>query len=393
MKLFKSLLVAPAALGLLAPMTATANELNLNDVSGYSSSEEVQNISDFDPAEEIAVTNSRVDGLESRFNDFEAGSFSETTTLDGSASFLIGAVDGGTTETVQSSYVWDIDLDTSFTGDDKLEVGIAAGNSGAEVGASDALDFGEATADAVKVIDLNYTFPVGDAMTVQVGDSLKISKQFTSACTYSSFVDVLGDCGDSGAHGVSGDVTLTSSYDFGNGFGVAAGVAGDGGSGGLLTKASTDQIGANASYLTDTWGLSVAYATSEGTKKYTTSPVGEYIEDTTYWGVHGSYTPESTNFSLSAGYGTVNPEDSNTDSSQWMFGIGIDEVGPGSVGIGIGTNGAQSDTAADELLVYEVHYTYPINDGMEAQFGVYQIEKATGTDDETGVALVTTFSF
>ena len=32
MKLFKSLLVAPATLGLLAPMTATANELNLNDV-------------------------------------------------------------------------------------------------------------------------------------------------------------------------------------------------------------------------------------------------------------------------------------------------------------------------------------------------------------------------
>ena len=29
MKLFKSLLVAPATLGLLAPMTATANELNL----------------------------------------------------------------------------------------------------------------------------------------------------------------------------------------------------------------------------------------------------------------------------------------------------------------------------------------------------------------------------
>ena len=54
MKLFKSLLVAPATLGLLAPMSATANELNLNDVSGYSSSEEIQNISEFNPAEELA---------------------------------------------------------------------------------------------------------------------------------------------------------------------------------------------------------------------------------------------------------------------------------------------------------------------------------------------------
>ena len=62
MKLFKSLLVAPATLGLLAPLSATATEeLNIADVSSYSSSEEVQNISDFSP--ELAITNSRVDGL------------------------------------------------------------------------------------------------------------------------------------------------------------------------------------------------------------------------------------------------------------------------------------------------------------------------------------------
>ena len=33
MKLFKSLLVAPATLGLLAPMSATANEITVNDFS------------------------------------------------------------------------------------------------------------------------------------------------------------------------------------------------------------------------------------------------------------------------------------------------------------------------------------------------------------------------
>ena len=73
MKLFKSLLVAPATLGLLAPLSASANELNMNDVAGYSSSEEVQSINEFNAAEELAVTNSRVDGLEARFNNFEAG--------------------------------------------------------------------------------------------------------------------------------------------------------------------------------------------------------------------------------------------------------------------------------------------------------------------------------
>ena len=54
MKLFKSLLVAPATLGLLAPMSATANEVT---------------ISDFTPAEQLAITNSRVDGLEARLNN------------------------------------------------------------------------------------------------------------------------------------------------------------------------------------------------------------------------------------------------------------------------------------------------------------------------------------
>ena len=130
MKLFKSLLVAPATLGLLAPLSATANELNLNDVSGYSSSEEIQNISEFNPAEELAVTNSRVDGLEARFNNFEAGGFSETTTASFGVDMLLSAVDEGKTydangdavsgnfEKLGFDYQMGIGLETSFTGED-----------------------------------------------------------------------------------------------------------------------------------------------------------------------------------------------------------------------------------------------------------------------------------
>ena len=125
MKLFKSLLIAPAALGLLAPMSVTANEINLADVSSYSSSEEVQNISEFNPAEELAVTNSRVDGLEARFNNFEAGGFSETTTASFSVDSVIGAIDGSTTsETTSLDFQFNIGLSTSFTGEDSLDIAI-----------------------------------------------------------------------------------------------------------------------------------------------------------------------------------------------------------------------------------------------------------------------------
>merc|ERR1712100_980990 len=96
MKLFKSLLVAPATLGLLAPMSATANEVTIND---------------FNPAEELAITNSRVDGLEARLNNMEAGSFSETTTASFSVDFALGSNDDDdagvdTDDAVQAGYAF-----------------------------------------------------------------------------------------------------------------------------------------------------------------------------------------------------------------------------------------------------------------------------------------------
>merc|ERR1712100_680735 len=118
MKLFKSLLVAPATLGLLAPMSASASEVT---------------ISDFNAAEEIAVTNSRIDGLEAKFNNLEAGSFSETTTATFGVEFLVGAVDGGDTtasEATTFDYTMGIGLETSFTGEDSLAATIDIGSTG-----------------------------------------------------------------------------------------------------------------------------------------------------------------------------------------------------------------------------------------------------------------------
>ena len=47
MKLFKQLLVAPAALGLLAPVAAHAADLNINGVNKYAADEQVTSISQF----------------------------------------------------------------------------------------------------------------------------------------------------------------------------------------------------------------------------------------------------------------------------------------------------------------------------------------------------------
>ena len=222
MKLFKSLLVAPATLGLLAPMTATANELNINDVSGYSSSEEVQNISEFNSAD-LAVTNSRVDGLEARLNNYEAGSFSSTTAASFSVDMAIGAVDGNTSETVGTAYGYQIDLSTSFTGEDALSVSLDAGAGASSLGELDLNSNG----DTLAVDGITYTFPVGEKLTVLVGDSTDGSALYSTACVYGGFTNTLDDCGNASSAftSPSNGAALSASYDIGGGFTGAFGYA------------------------------------------------------------------------------------------------------------------------------------------------------------------------
>ena len=273
MKLFKSLLVAPAALGLLAPMTATANELNLKDVSSYSSSEEVENISEFNPAEELAVTNSRVDGLEARFNNFEAGGFSETTTASFSVDAVLGGIDGDTdSETTSLDYQFNIGLSTSFTGEDSLDIAIDSGNGSPSV-MSTAMGFDSDT--KLNVDGVTYSFPVGGA-TMVVGDATDISTTFTGACVYSAFTDYTpDDCGTGNSLGVGGSaVTASIGYAFDNGFSVAGGISSPSTE---LVGEPADIYGLNAAYSTDTYGLAVAYVTDAVSYTHLTLPTTPYV--------------------------------------------------------------------------------------------------------------------
>jgi len=191
MKLFQQLLVAPAALGLMAPMAATAAELNMKGVSDYSASgQEVQSISQFSDvyptdwayqalieladrhncnaanpagsmtryeaaallnaclgnapqanaeerrllnefAPELAVIKGRADALEVSASEFEAGMFSTTTSVSGTTSFVLGSADEadyGQEEGTVFLYDTKINVDTSFNGDDLLKTTIRAGN-------------------------------------------------------------------------------------------------------------------------------------------------------------------------------------------------------------------------------------------------------------------------
>jgi len=368
MKLFKSLLVAPATLGLLAPMSATANEVT---------------ISDFTPAEQLAVTNSRVDGLEARMNDFEAGGFSETTTASFSLDTVFGAVDGGNdaTEAVSFDYQMNIGLSTSFTGEDSLDVTIDVGGTDSTATEASSIMGFQATTDAMVVDGITYTFPLYGA-TVVVGDTTDISSTFTGACAYSAFTDYMGNCGTGNSVGAGGKgVTASVGYAFDSGLSIAGGVSSP--EDAILTEESGDLKAFEVAYTADSYGVAVAYAFDDGAA----------AAGTAYYGLNAFYAPETTSLpSISVGFESEELDDSNNEKTGYFVGLTWPEVGPGSLSLGMGTQANYADTDT-ELLTYEASYSYPVNDGITVTPGVYVKEAESGTDDDTGFLVKTSFSF
>jgi len=399
MNLFQRLLIAPASLGLLSPMSVIANEIDINAVSNYSSSEEVKTISEFFP--KLAITSSRVDGLETRINDFEAGRFSETTTASFSANFALGAVDGlgitttdkhNGTQAVAAAYDFVVDLQTSFTGEDSLEISLVAGNVAAAPLSE--LDL-ESTTDALNVDGVSYSFPIGDKVSAFVGvQGTDGSSAFTTACTYGGPSNTLDDCGTVNANfeNMSGS-SLGASYAFNDEVSVAIGYAGNGvdANKGLMSSEGLDAVGVNASYIKDKYGASVTYSTSE-----TASTKGLNTYGDASIAFNGYFSPEGGFPSISAGYEFTDVGGAATtvdEKTSWFIGLQFDEIGPGSGGIAVGTQGSITE-GSDEALMYEAYYSYPVNDGMTVTPLVYAKEKTSSTDvDETGVMVKTSFSF
>ena len=363
MKLFQQLLVAPATIGLLVPLSVGASEINLDAVSDYSKDNLEIDVNSFKQKSSNNVLLSGGEGLVD--SDFTGG-FSETTAASFSADFLVGAVDGATSEATAFSYQMGIGLETSFTGEDSLSATIDIGNGAGAAAGVDGLNF-DSTGDALFLDGLTYTFPLGGS-TVMVGDNTDISAVYTGACAYSAFTDYMGNCGTGNTVGVGGNgVTAAMSYAFDSGFSLAGGVSSTPTS--ILTEEGADVYGIEAAYTADSYGIAVAYSDAEGT---------------TGWGINGMYAFDFA--TLSAGVESV---DSGTTAEGFFVGLSFPEVGAGSLDIGMGTTGnfADGDT---EYYIYEASYAYPINDGMTITPGVYIRE---GVTDQTGFAVKTSFSF
>ncbi len=371
MKLFKSLLVAPATIGLLAPFSAFAGEANLNDISKYSNLEHLDLANAF--VNDEPKNNSLLAGGEGLVDSGSSDvGFSETTTASFSVDTVFGAIDGASSETTSLDFQFNIGLSTSFTGEDSLDIAIDNGSGTSSVLGS---TMGFDTGTSLVVDGVTYTFPVGGA-TMVVGDSTDLSAAFTGACTYSAFTDMTpDDCGTGNSMGAGGKgVAAALGYAFDSGFSLAGGVTS--GNTEILGDAA-DAFGLNAAYSADSYGVAVAYVSDDGGTG----------TDTTSWGLNGYYTFDLA--SLSVGFETS--DDGTTEKDGYFVGLSFPEVGPGSVNIAAATTDLFADSAT-ETLTYEASYSYALNDGMTVTPGIF-IKEVDGADDQTGIAVKTSFSF
>ena len=382
MKLFKNLLVAPATLGLLAPISVFAGEASLEDIAKYSDSENIDFANAF--VNEDLNNTSLLAGGEGLVEaaDSHDGGFSDTTTASFSADATIGAIDGDTTsEATVVEYQFNIGLSTSFTGEDSLDIAIDSGSTAAST-ADNPMAFD--TGAGLSVDGVTYSFPVG-GVSMLVGVDTNIGAVFTGACSYNAFTDWMSNCGTDLSVGVGGmGVTAAGSYAFDSGFSLAAGVSGtaDGTNTaankvGLFTKEGEDIYGIEAAYTADSWGLAVAYVYDDNAAS----------AETTYWGVNGTYSFDLVDLSV----GVETEETSGVDKTGYFFGATFPEVGPGSVSAGVATTTNFTDTATN-YFIYELAYEYPVNDGLTITPGVF-IEEKAGADDLTGIIVKSSFSF
>ena len=396
MKLFQKILLAPATLGLLAPIAANANEANFGDVTSYSQNQVEVSLDSFKPLSSKNPLLAGGEGMNTSAgesaNDFDVDTFSSTTTASFTANFAAGSVDNSQEE-LGVNYDWELALTTSFNGNDALDVVLNAGASKM----FPELDMTN-TGSRLEVDSVTYTTALGERMTAFFGsgNGSAGSSLYNTACVYGAQADTFSNCGVSAANVDEGFGTAAgASFDFGNGFAAAVAYEGQGmGTKGILSDQGTDGYGAQVSYTGDSFGVSVSWANIENhdSDNNLDSDHGQ----TQSRAINAYFAPDLSNFpTLSAGF-EINHDNSalssKDESSHYFLGVQWDEIGNGTLGAAVGSKTPYLENE-DALAMYEVFYSYNYADGITITPLLYSKDNGTGKTDETGLVLKTQFSF
>jgi len=418
MKLFQQMLVAGASLSLLAPVAAQASDVvNIEEMNSYSRSQ--TNSSRLDSktfineiSEDIATLKGRVDGLEAQQNEFEAGGFSDTTVMNGKAIFDIGGVENSTgdlSESVGFQYTYQLNLNTSFTGDDDLYVRLKTGNA-TDVFSSKTygtyLSSSNGNDDTIKVDKIWYSFPVGENNTVWIGP--KIENYYMHGATPSIYAPItkqfkLG--GNGAAYGASTDSGIGWAYKGDNGFSVSSNVVSkqNKSTKGFLSDQAKTNWSTQVAYTTDTYHVSLIGALKYNgwTDSYYTTSLGKARPDgnSTNYGLRGYWRPDTETQAvpeISVGYDISTVEGQDADTDAYFVGLTWKDTFQADDKIGVALGQPQTaDTDTVTPFTWEAYYSYKVNDSITVAPAIFGATDRTGTAgvDITGAVVQTTFKF
>tara|TARA_B100000700_G_scaffold108395_1_gene122293 strand:- start:1372 stop:2619 length:1248 start_codon:yes stop_codon:yes gene_type:complete len=415
MKLFQRLLVAPAALGLMAPLAANA------DVTAISKDSDLNS----------EVIEARVDGVEAQLGEVMAGQFSSSTKMSGKAAFITGWVDDDneTTDSMTMEYMYQLNLNTSFTGEDNLYARIKSGNvadhfeskvQGTYLSATNGND------DVLEVDKLWYQFQLGDSVTAWVGPKIENYYMLASSPSiYKPITKQFALGGNGSAYGSStspgfGVAWTQSTEDPSDGrWAISANYTSKDGKNsaeneGLFGENASDFLLTKIEYGTPKWQISLAtsfkdnIATGKYDAYFHTAAAEAATGDMTALGLRAYWKPDTTGAvpAIQIGYDTASigaaPTNGVKETQGWMVGLGWDDVliDGNKAGVAFGArqhatdyNGTGSDVANDNR-VWEAYYTFKVNDGVSvtpAIFGGHEVEAVDS--DITGAVLLTEFRF
>ena len=436
------MLVAGASLSLLAPVASQASSVvNIEEMNSYARSQSKSSRLDSNTfinevSEDIANLKSRVDGLEVKQNEFEAGGFSDTTTLDGKVNFTVGALsyDGSDTDTVSNEsalfqYTWTGNLNTSFTGDDNLYVRLKTGNAGSWTKDKDHgtyLSSAKGNSNALKVDKIWYSFPVGEQNTVFVGPLIEnYYMHGTSPSIYKPVLKAFTLGGNAAAYGASTDTGAGWVYKADNGFAISSNIGTKSKStvkvydkdaegndldtytyadSGLLTNQSKTSWATQVGLTKDQWAVSAMVNLKYndwGDSYFSTATGDDRNENSTNYGLRAWWRPQETGTAtpeVSFGYDYSVLDGYSTNDTTDMYFVGLswlDVINPDDrIGIAFGQPQMRENTGAEPFM-WEAYYGFKVNDSVTVTPTIFGASNANGTEGEdyTGAVIETQFKF
>ena len=423
------MLVAGATVSLIAPIAAQASDLvDLEEMNSYSRSSKKS--LRFDSNTFINKVSEDIATIETKQNNFEAGTFSSSTTMDGKAVFWVGGIDGISdidddedgsladepTDGVQSGYTYTMNLNTSFTGDDNLYVRLKGGENG-DAWASKPAGYHIETKDTAHAMNIDkiwYTVPIGESITAFVGPMIENYYMYVTPSIYKPGALKAFKLGGNSNFGASTDVGLGFKYEADNGFAIASNVVDkNADSTGFFQNDSVSKWDTQFAYTQPRYHLSLTLSNAQNwtSQLYNATALGENTAtDSMGYAARAYWMPEESGTAvpeISVGYDVKSWDNAAVgtvdEAASWMIGLTWKDIVNADDRIGIALSqplkatslaGGGDTNEVDDPLLWEAYYSFKYNDYMTITPAVFGGRDAFQQDDDTfGTVVTTTLKF